>query len=461
MSVPFPLSSVPLAGFPALPGGRASLQLAMQFQLERSQWLSPSELEELQRAQLERVVRHAAETVPYYKDRFAAAGLALPAKIDHAFLRTIPISTRDELQLAGDRLTSLRPPPEHGQVQFSTTSGSTGKPLRFARTAVTHLNWLSFALRDHLWHRRDFHGKHCAIRYALPGSAEAPDGETSPHWGEVVTPLFASGQSARLNSSAAPAEQLEWLRRQAPTYLLSAPSNLLALADHAQHAGCALPKVGQLRTVGEMLPEELRRRLSEAWNAKVVDVYTCEEAGYLALECPAHGGYHVQSENVWLEIVDDAGAPCAPGQAGRVLLTSLNNFATPLIRYEIGDHAEFGQPCRCGRGLPTLSRIHGRSRNRVAMPDGTNRFPRMGEGEIFVGAPDLKVRQYKCVQHTLDDIELIVAADGMATPEQQQGIIRAMQTNLGHPFPVRLTFVDKIPRSPNGKLEIFVSHVRL
>jgi phenylacetate-CoA ligase len=103
----------------------------------------------------------------------------------------------------------------------------------------------------------------------------------------------------------------------------------------------------------------------------MVDMYTCQEAGYLALQCPDHPHYHVQSENVLLEVVDDQGLPCAPGEVGRVLVTSLNNFATPLIRYEIGDYAEVGAACSCGRGLPVLKRIMGRYRNLLTLPDGT------------------------------------------------------------------------------------------
>ena len=89
-------------------------------------------------------------------------------------------------------------------------------------------------------------------------------------------------------------------------------------------------------------------------------MYTCQEAGYLALQCPDYPHFHVQSENVLLEVVDDVGQPCGPGEVGRVLITSLNNFATPLIRYELGDYAEVGAPCPCGRGLPVLKRIMGR-----------------------------------------------------------------------------------------------------
>ena len=81
-------------------------------------------------------------------------------------------------------------------------------------------------------------------------------------------------------------------------------------------------------------------------------MYSCEEAGYIALQCPQAEHYHCQSESVLVEVLDDEGRPCTPGQVGKVVLTALHNFAMPLIRYENQDYAEVGPPCACGRGLP-------------------------------------------------------------------------------------------------------------
>src|SRR3546814_2899792 len=124
-------------------------------------------------------------------------------------------------------------------------------------------------------------------------------------------------------------------------------------------------------TVGD----SVRQAVRQAWDLPVKDSYSSEEAGYLAIQCPEHEVYHAQSENVLLEVVDDDGRPCRPGEIGRVLITSLHNFATPLIRYELGDYAEVGAPCACGRGLPVIRRIVGRQRNRLAPPERTTVFP--------------------------------------------------------------------------------------
>ena len=83
----------------------------------------------------------------------------------------------------------------------------------------------------------------------------------------------------------------------------------------------------------------------------------------------------MQNENIVLEIVDNQHRPCKQGEVGRVVITALHNFATPLLRYDLGDFAEFGAPCRCGRGLAVIRRILGRIRNRIRLPDGSSRFP--------------------------------------------------------------------------------------
>jgi phenylacetate-CoA ligase len=114
-------------------------------------------------------------------------------------------------------------------------------------------------------------------------------------------------------------------------------------------------------SVGEPVTAALRDIVRQAWDVPLKDSYSCEEAGYLAMQCPEQEVLHVQSENLLLEVVGNDGRPCVPGEAGRVLVTSLHNFATPLIRYELGDLAEVGAPCACGRGLPVIARVLGRA----------------------------------------------------------------------------------------------------
>ncbi len=183
----------------------------------------------------------------------------------------------------------------------------------------------------------------------------------------------------------------------------------------------------------------------------VQDVYSCEELGFLALQCPQHEHYHVQSESVLVEVLDEQGNPCAPGQIGRVVLTSLHNFAMPLIRYAIGDYAEVGAACPCGRGLPVLTRILGRRRNRVALPDGRATWPNIGE--LWAAIPD--VEQIQLVQLGADEVEVRFARQQALSPLEEQAVSGRIHQALGHPF--RLTFAGQkaIPRQPNGKYETF------
>jgi phenylacetate-CoA ligase len=221
-----------------------------------------------------------------------------------------------------------------------------------------------------------------------------------------------------------------------------------------------LPSLLQLRTIGETLTDEQRQLFHKAWGVKTVDCYTCEESGYIALQCPEHEHYHVQSENVIVEIVDDNGKPCAVGEPGRVLITSLQNFATPLIRYELGDLAEWGEPCDCGRTLPVIKKIHGRKRSRLTLPDGRSEFPYLGEhGEILalIGrSPD----EIQYVQTTVNDVLVRLKISPALNKDEEALIAAKVVENFGYAFNISFEHHDKpLPRNRRGKFEYFVNQV--
>lgn len=459
MLTQLPISRFAGLGFPAIPDGHGAMQLALQYQLESSQWWCPEKLLDLQLRQLRPLLAHAVATVPYYRDLFAERGIRIPAELAVEDFNRLPISSRSAVQAAGPGLESSALPAGHGKPVFAKTSGSTGRPLRFARTAVTRTLWLAFALREHLWHARDLATKLGAIRWFKRGMAEPPQGASAPDWGPIFSPTFSTGPFSALNVISTLPEQLAWLQRERPDYLISFPSNLTALARHVRDRNIELPPLREVRTIGESLPDASRRLIADTWRAKVSDIYTCEEAGYLAVQCPVSDAYHVQSENVLLEIVDADGRACLPGQVGQVLITSLNNYATPLIRYEIGDLAEFGPPCACGRGLPVIRRIHGRMRSRLVMPDGQNVFPYLGDHGDIDQAIGVKLHQFQCIQHSIEEIELKLVMERQLTATEISAIEALMQKHLGHPFRIRCSFYDEIPRGPNGKFEEFISLV--
>ena len=179
-----------------------------------------------------------------------------------------------------------------------------------------------------------------------------------------------------------------------------------ALVRRIAATGARLPALREVRTVGERLDPATRALVRDVLGVPLADAYSAQEVGYIALECPDHPGYHVQSERLLVEVLRDDGAPCATGETGRVVITDLHNFATPILRYDIGDLAEVGAPCPCGRGLPTVRRIVGRSRNLILLPTGDRVWPSLGgfgpEGYLKL----LPILQFQILQTEPDLLEV-------------------------------------------------------
>jgi phenylacetate-CoA ligase len=441
-------SAVPGVKWPGIPSPDGAALLALHCQLEQSQWWLPGKLQARQFDQLREVLAHAARTVAFHRDRLSAAGIDPAREIDPAAFARLPLLTRRDVQTQGAGLMSQAPPPGHGQLVEHLTSGSIGEPLRVFGTQLDSLFWLAQTLRDHFWHRRDFAGTLCSIRSRVKGSE-------LPGWGPATDPLFATGPCAILNIRAEPARQMEWLQQHEPTYLLSHPTNLRELARLSLKEGIRLPRLREVRSFGETLPQDLRALCREAWNANLSDVYSAEEVGYIALQCPEHEHYHLQSEHLLVEVLDDQGKPCAPGEIGRVVVTTLHNFAMPLIRYALSDYAEVGAPCSCGRGLPVLTRILGRSRNMLTLPDGQRVWPTFPVMRYAAAS----IRQLQLVQHTRETIEARYVAERELFADEQSTLVAAIHEALGFPFAVTLTRVPEITRSAGMKCEDMISMV--
>jgi phenylacetate-CoA ligase len=453
-----PKSSLPFNRFPAIPDGAGSTLLALLYQLEQSQWWTPEQLRRQQSAQLGQLLEHAWRSIPFYREQLAQAGYRGRTEDPFAVLQTLPILTRAILQEDMDRIRSSQIPESHGGTYPRETSGSTGRPVKLLGTGVTNLFWRAFAVREHLWHGRDFSAKLAAIRWARKDAWMPPEGKLTSTWGPPLDGLFDTGPGAFLNVAADTEAQLQWLQRTDPGYVISYPSQLAVLAEESLKRDLRLPQLREVRTVGETVTERQRELCQEAWGVSLTDMYSCEEAGYLALQCPQSGEYHVQAENIVLEILDDNGSSCKRGEVGRVVITGLHNFATPLLRYELGDFAEVGAACPCGRGLAVIRRILGRMRNRIRLPDGSSRFPYLGERkERERIAPG--ILQFQYVQKSLDEIEYRIVTAARLTKEQEQQLRQFIIGNFGASFRVNITYHQEIPRSPSGKYEEFISEL--
>ncbi len=433
--------------FPAMLGGPTAALAALVRQLDDTQWLSPPELERAQFAQLQLLARHAAQYAPHFRKRLAQASMRPDDLTSLAMLRKLSIFRRRDLQ-AGEGVTCSEVPASHQPVGESKTSGSTGEPIVAKRTAINQLMWMAVTMREHMWQRSAFDTRLAAIRANIANIGREKD------WGAPASLLFRTGPSLRLPIILSIEQLTAHLVEFKPASLIVYPNTLDAIARHCAQTGVALDGLRMIRTVGETLSADVRERAATTFAARVVDNYSSQELGNIALQCPESGLYHVMAESLIVEVIDEAGAPCEVGQVGRLVLTDLHNFATPLVRYDIGDYAEVAPPCSCGRGLPALRRIVGRERNLILMPEGTRHWPLVG----FHGFRDVApVVQYQMIQQTRDEIEVRLVVEAPLTPAQEGALRALIQKALGHPFALRFAYFEgALPRGANGKFDEFV-----
>ncbi len=445
------LSHLPYIVWPAVPDPFHAQVISVLHQLEATQWWPAERLRDHQFRQLTALLSHFNRTSEFlrpqldeYKQRFAR-------RLDPDSFRAIPLLTREAIRQAGEALFNTDLPQGQRQWRESGSSGSSGPPVTIRKTEVNEVFHAALGLRDHVWQERDFAQGFASIRRFAHGVAMGPDGDTAERW----VACLETGLSYSLNSAfTTVGEQIAWLARLRPGYVFSYPSLLQGLALHCEREAIAMPWIKGLQSFGEVLTPAQRADCERVFGVAPRDTYSASEVSLIAIECPdAPGSYHVQSESVLVEILDARGEPCAIGEPGRVVVTDLHNLVTPMIRYEIGDIAEWGEPCACGRGLPVLRRVVGRTLNLLRLPGGDTLIPDIERQELHRFAP---IRQVQVIQRGLDEMEVRLAVDRTLTEAELAEVRGAILHGLhDRPFAVSFVFMDEIPRSQAGKFEAF------
>lgn len=437
---------MPGIAWPGLQAPLGRTLLALQFQLERTQWWPRDRLLEMQFRQVRALAQHAVATTPFYAGHLARAGIRSIAELDPLTWRRWPILSTRDVQARQADLLAQRVPAEHGPAAEKFTSGSTGMPKRIVASEAARLINQALVMRDHLWHRRDLSAKLCAIRFLVSPAEQRG-------WSPATDAAFVTGPAAAFNVAIDVDQQLEWLRWEKPAYLLTSPSNLAALIARSRETGRAPRELRQVMTIAEAVPAGLREAALAAWHVPLTDLYSCTEAGTLALQCPQAAHYHVQSEAAFVEVLREDGEPCEPGETGRVVATPLHNFAMPLLRYDIGDLAVAGERCACGRGLPVLQAIAGRVRNMAR--DRAGRLFQPGFDQSLEETA-LPVRQAQFIQRAVDAIEMDYVLDRDLTADERARFQAVVARRLPYGFRIKFRRVAEIARSPGGKYESFI-----
>ena len=252
------------------------------------------------------------------------------------------------------------------------------------------------------------------------------------------------------------AEQVDILDRTHAVSVYGFPSGIDGILQVMEQTGRRLPSLRRALCGGEAMDDSMRERARRIFGFDVRDNYGSTET-FIAFQCPA-GSYHINAEHVCVEIVDEAGDEVAPGQTGRVLLTTLENYLMPLVRYEIGDYAiAVRGECACGRALPLLGRVLGRQANMFRKPDGTLRsgWPALGTLREF---PELQ--SFQLVQKSFMQFRVRYVADRSLTPDAQARIqARLREDGLWENAEVSFEQVSEIARAPSGKFMVTVCEV--
>ena len=440
--------------------------LSLFEQMASMEFLPPERQRELQWEKLRTVLQFVEGNVPFYKELFKKSGIRSQDFRGPDDLTAMPMLSRESVQARGDDLQAVRLPQGHSHLGVYHSSGSTGQPVSILGTNRSNQMFSLLRCRECRWARADLRGSLAAIRPKrdLPLNKEGEqlkEGETwvGKSW-RYVGSYFYTGPSLGFGHSNPLPEQVAWLEKHQPTYLLAQSADLehlaLAFQDRAP-----LKNLRGLHAISQDVTPEMRRRIEQIFGAPLFQNYGLNEIGMVAVHCNEGERYHVHGEHCMVEIVDDQGQACRPGEIGHILVTGFTNMAMPLVRYDTGDMATaVSGSCSCGRTLPSFGPVKGRYRRIAFLPPGTWDYwmafqVTLEDMPQALAAP---LRQYQLHQFKDGGFELRIVADGALPPEFDAFIqARWHGTKAGETPPLRIITVDHLARPPGGKFQNFSS----
>lgn len=417
--------------------------------LEVTQWWPPEKLRALQADRLRALLAEAGRHVPYYRNMFRERGFN-PAQVSSvADLQRLPFLTKPLIRAHTDQLKH-----EHacGLARFNT-GGSSGEPLIFfiGNERVSHdvaAKW-----RATRWWGVDI-GDPEIVVWGSPielGSQDRIRALRDKLLRTELLPAFEMSE-AKLDGFIAA------IRHRRPKMLFGYPSAISHIARHAEQRGQRMDDLGinVAFVTSERLYDEQRAAIGRVFGCKVANGYGGRDAGFIAHECPS-GGMHLTAEDIVVEIVDREGRVLPAGEPGEIVVTHLATKDFPFIRYPTGDVATLSaERCACGRGLPLLTEIQGRTTDFVVAADGTVMH---GLALIYVLRDLPEVRQFKIVQESLAQLRILLVTDDPLATAFEQGIVTKMKARLGSNVDVVIQRVGEIAPERSGKFRYVVSRV--
>ena len=416
-------------------------------ELEKSQWWPREKILELQNERLRKLVKHAYENVPYYRRLFDERSLKPEDINSSADLAKLPILDKKLIRENFNDLLARNFP--RSEMVLSRTGGSTGEPLLFYTTRDEQRNWdIAKRRRVEGWWGYKI-GEGCAVL--------------------IKTPRLSLAERARLFLERHIYLGVERMADELPLFLkklyhfqpqliVGYPSALYLLARFIAKFGKPKFKPKAVVTVSEQLYDFQKELLEEVFGCHIFRHYAAWETRQVGAECPEHSGYHIAAESIVVEVVDNRGINVPVGEEGRIVVTNLNNYAMPFLRYDLGDvGALSSKDCPCGRGLPLLSKLSGRTTDFIITKDG-RRIP--GMAIDFRPLASEGVEQFRFVQESYDGIviKLVLPEDYPSqSRDELAGRVSSFYKSLFGGMEISVEFPSELPLTREGKRRVVVS----
>jgi phenylacetate-CoA ligase len=416
--------------------------------LERSQWWDHETLREYQWKKIKILLNHAFKNNAFYRRRFEESDVHPERIKDFTDLAKIPVLTKDDIvknlpDMISDGYSSKT-------LVRDNTSGSTGKNLTFYTDRNT-LDWMTAAVLRHMaWYNIGFGDRRVILWGSLANDS-------------VTQRLYMACRNFLLREQIISSYQLDartmtstvrLLRRKRPKALIGYVSALNILADFIYRNQIADIEVDAIIPAAETLFDHQRKLFEHVYHGKVFNRYGCHEFTSIAHECSFHSGMHINSENLYVEIIKD-GRAAQPGELGEIVITDLENFGMPFIRYRMEDLGVLQKRrCLCGRGLPLLERVEGRIYDLISCPNGT-----VQTGTFFCKMTRSVegIREFQVVQHSKEKLRMKLVTDDHFQVDSVAFLRNQIKVYCGDTMDVDFELVDHIEPLKSGKRRYVVS----